>query len=102
VKSAEEVVVFLEAAWDQGGIMEQLRDGAFDADRAGKFLKMLEGIDLSEIEMIPKRLLALVWYLPSFLNWQVPRIIDKGGDVDAYRRFVTSVHNALEAAFGAP
>jgi hypothetical protein len=52
--------------------------------------------------MVPKRLVSLLWYLPSFLAWQTERIAEKDGDRAAYERFVTEVFNALEQALGVP
>lgn len=92
----------LEAEWDTGGFLGQLRLGKFAPDGAAHFLDLLGQIDIGKDEAVPKRALSLLWYIPSFLAWQRERVEERGGNVDAYSRFVTDVHNRLEEALGVP
>jgi len=96
------IVSRLEAEWDVDGFLGNLRQGSFAFEPAQRFLSFLKEIELDDEELIPKRLLSLLWYLPSFLEWQKERIEKQGGDAVAYARFVTEVQNTLEDVLGVP
>lgn len=97
-----EIVARLDAEWDTDGFFDRVRNGDYDDTRAKDILRILRAIDLKEEELLPKRLVALLWYLPSFIGWQVERVIEKGGDSAAYQRFATEVFNTLEEVLGTP
>lgn len=96
------IVEQLDAEWDTNGFFDRVRNGDYDAVRGQVGLATLRTISIGDEDMVPKRLLSLLWYLPSFLSWQTERIADKSGDRAAYERFVTEVLNALEQALGVP
>ncbi|WP_157462142.1 hypothetical protein [Chitinimonas koreensis] len=97
-----EFVGQLDAEWDDGGFLGQLRRGVFSKDGAVKFLQLLKSIEIPDEAMVPKRALSLLWYLPSFLLWQRERVIELSGDAVAFDRFVIEVHNILEDVLGVP
>lgn len=97
-----EIIEQLDAEWDTGGFFDRVRNGSYDAVRAHDILKMLRALSLNESELLPKRLVTLLWYLPSFLGWQVERVAEKGGDSAAYEHFITEVQSALEEVLGTP
>lgn len=92
----------LEAAWDTDGFLGMVRSGCYVGAEGEEFLHLLRSIELPPDACMPSRFVALLWYLPSFLEWQKPRIAEKGGDVQSYARFVTEVHNHLEGLLGVP
>ena len=92
----------LEEAWDADGFLGKVRTGCYVGSEGEKFLHLLRSIEMLPDECMPRRLVALLWYLPSFLGWQKPRIAEQGGDVQSYARFVTKVHNQLEELLGVP
>lgn len=92
----------LEHCWDDGEFLELLRRGRFDQASAEEFLTLLRSIRIRDEDCIPKRLVSLLWFLPSFLQWQEERLIEAGGDVSAFRRFVTQTHEVLESVLGVP
>jgi hypothetical protein len=96
------IVGQLDADWDTDGFLGQLRTGAFEQGNAARFLKLLRSIDIPEDAMVPKRVLSLLWYLPSFLVWHRGRVTEQGGDIAAFDLFVADVHNALEDVLGVP
>lgn len=96
------IVEELEAEWKTNGFFDRIRSGDYDAARGQAVLATLRAISIGDDEMAPKRLVSLLWYLPSFLGWQAERIAEKGGDRVAYERFVTEVHNTLEQVLGVP
>ena len=98
----DEVLQFLDNAWDRDGFLGEVRTGHFSKEKGDAFLKALGKINIAEELDVPKRLLVLIWYLPSFLEWQKERISEKQGDTRAYEMFVTEVHNVLERVIGVP
>lgn len=96
------IIVQLEAEWNTDGFFDRVRNGEYDAIRGQAVLAVLRAIKIGDEDMVPKRLVSLLWYLPSFLVWQIERIAEKGGDRAAYERFVTEVENALEEVLGVP
>jgi hypothetical protein len=98
----EKLIQQLEAAWDENGFFDHLRAGLFNPTEASDFMIVLRSINLDDQEMIPVRLLSLIWYMPSFLDWQRDRVAEKGGDADGYARFITEVMNVLEEVIGVP
>lgn len=97
-----QIIDRLDAEWDTDGFFDRVRNGDYDARQAEGILEVLRVIDIDENESLPKRLVALLWYLPSFLSWQSERVAEKGGDSAAYKRFTTEVHNVLEEVLGTP
>jgi len=96
------IIEQLDVEWETNGFFDSVRNGHYDAKRAQTVLEILRAIHVSEEEMVPKRLVSLLWFLPSFLGWQVERVAEKGGDRAAYERFATEVHNTLEEVLGTP
>lgn len=92
----------LDKEWDSDGFLGQIRIGQFSKNEGAKFLELLGSTVLNDDACIPKRFLALIWYMPSFLSWQRDRVAEMGGDVGAYEKFVTDVQNTLEQVLGVP
>ncbi|MBH5368669.1 hypothetical protein [Bradyrhizobium glycinis] len=96
------IVERLEVEWGTNGFFDGVRNGDYDVVRGQAVLATLRAISIGDEDTVPKRLLSLLWYLPSFLSWQTERIVEKGGDRAAYERFVTEVFNTLEEVLGVP
>lgn len=92
----------LDKEWDSEGFLGRVRVGQFSPSEGAKFIELLNSVKLDDDACIPKRLLTLIWYLPSFFSWQKDRVGEMGGDVDAYEKFVTDVQNTLEQVLGVP
>lgn len=97
-----EIIEKLEAEWDTNGFFDRVRNGDYDAIRGQAVLAVLRAIKIGDEDVVPKRLVSLLWYLPSFLSWQTERIAERGGDRAAYGRFVTEVENILQDVLGVP
>lgn len=76
-------IAALEGAWGIDGFLGAVREGRYDQAKGEDFLRLLGCIQLPDDAFIPGRLVALLWYLPSFLEWQKPRVEEKGGDLVA-------------------
>jgi hypothetical protein len=98
----DELIQKLEATWDKGGLFDHLRAGLFNQSEAADFTLLLRSIRIDGEEMVPTRFLSLIWYIPSFLDWQRTRVAEKGGDVEGYAHFITEVINILEEVIGVP
>ncbi|MFN7167575.1 MAG: hypothetical protein ACK4NV_11030 [Pannonibacter sp.] len=98
----EIIIRQLEVEWDLDGFFHRLRAGDFDAARSLTVLEMLRSIKTDETQLLPRRLVSLLWYLPSFLDWQTERVAERNGDMDAYRHFCVQAFNALEDILGTP
>ena len=99
----EDLIQNLEMHWDSGGFLDAVRRGKFVPGDAAAFLGLVGGISIAEEQSVPKRLLSLLWYLPSFLEWQKERVTEVSPEqAETYERFVTQVHNTLEQVLGIP
>lgn len=96
------IIEQLEVEWNTNGFFDRVRNGDYDGGRGQAVLTVLRAIKIGEEDMVPKRLVSLLWYLPSFLSWQTERIAEKGGDLVAYERFVTEVEATLQGVLGVP
>jgi len=98
----ETVIAQLESEWALDGFFGRVRDGDFDLTRAQNVLSILRQLRVQDDDLVPQRLVALLWYLPSYLGWQTERVEKLGGSRSDYERFITEVMNALEDALGTP
>lgn len=100
--NSEQLVLYLERQWDDGGFLDAVRGGVFDREAASGFIESLRKVSIEE-DLVPKRLVSLLWYMPLFLNWQAERVTEIS-DVSSssYRQFVTAVENVLEDVIGVP
>lgn len=98
----KQVIENLEKEWDIGGFLENVRRGQFVASKGDRFLDLLDNIDLNNVDLVPKRLLSLIWYIPIFIEWQRDRVQETGHNVLKYDQFVTKVQNTLENVIGVP
>jgi len=96
------IIEQLEIEWNTNGFFDRVRNGDYDATLGQAVLSVLCAIKIGDEDMVPKRLVSLLWYLPSFLTWQTERIAEKGGDQVAYERFVTEVETTLQGVLGVP
>lgn len=99
--SPEEAVSRLEAFWDlPDGVLYRLRQGEYDAERIRAVETLLRQVQIGSSDQLPRRFVALVWMLPTFLEWQVERVGDRGGDVAALQRDANRIRSALEELLG--
>jgi hypothetical protein len=91
----------LEAEYDQEeGFLGLLRGGHFDTRARDRFLRLLDSVDLGPGEMISRRLVALLWYVPLLLQWQARRLDEE--ERVALQEVIDQVTNQLERVLGVP
>lgn len=100
--NATDLVRYFENAWDVGGFLHQARQGMFDSRQGEDFLNALRSVSIEDSEMVPKRLLSLLWMLAVFLEWQTKSVASVGGNVKEYERFVNEVETVLQDVIGVP
>jgi len=93
----------LESAWSEpDGFLFKVREGSFDEEKGANLVSLLKSIKLPKEDTIDRRLVALVWYIPIFLTWQIERVVEGGGSASAFRRFSNEVHAIVEDLLGVP
>ncbi len=102
IMEIDQIIEAIENQWDEEGILGKIRVGEFNSEAGKEFIYLLEKINIDDDSAVPKRLLTILWYLPTFLIWQRERIDEKGANVSEYDHFVTGVHNTLENVLGVP
>ena len=93
----------IEEHWSSpGGFLFELRSGTFDPAACERFVSFLRSIDDSPEEFVPRRVVALLWYVPLFLGWQRERVVEAGGHLAAFEHAEVQVRNELERLLGMP
>jgi hypothetical protein len=93
----------LEAEWSKPeGFLGKTREGVFDQRKGVDFVAVLERIKLPMESNIDRRLVALLWYIPTFLHWQKERVAEKGGNIVAFDQLTNHVQGIVEAILGIP
>ncbi|HET9671385.1 MAG TPA: hypothetical protein VFQ40_00880 [Actinomycetota bacterium] len=92
----------LSSAWAlPDGALYRLRQGELDVARIDELIRFLRTIAIPHEATIPKRLVSLLWMLPDFMEWQVDRVIERGGS-GALRTRAQLVRNEVERILGMP
>ena len=93
----------LERFWDSpDGYFFKLRQGDYDHAGTQRVEETLRSIQVAERTELPRRLVALTWIIPTFMEWQIERVGTVGGDVESLRSDITRLRNALEELLGTP
>lgn len=93
----------IEAVWEpDDGAMWKLRQGDVDAHGIEALLRILERMEVAENDMLPRRLVSFVWYLPIFFEWQRERVAERGADMKAFQVLSNRVVAAVQRVLGVP
>jgi hypothetical protein len=93
----------LDAYWTlPNGTLYQLRQGELNVAGIDELISFLRGIAIADDALIPKRFASLLWMLPTFMGWQVERVIEGGGSADVLRDRTQLVYNEVERILGIP
>ena len=99
--NTEEELAFigmLEKEWSQDhGFFGKAREGIFDEESAKRIENVLGKIEihLQNDAYLSRRLVTLIWFIPLFLEWQIERIQEKGGNVEEFCRFRKTCDNIV-------
>ncbi len=101
--SYEKEIDALESEWSpEDGFFWRVRQGHFNPNDFERALKKLATITMAEDADVPRRLVSLLWYIPLFMQWQVERVQENKGDVNAYMAAITKMTNEVERVLGMP
>jgi hypothetical protein len=92
----------IEAAWEPDGVMWKLRQGEVDTAKIEALLCLLEAIQVGEDDLLPRRFVSFVWYLPIFFEWQRERVAERGADIQAYQVLSNRAVAAVQRLLGVP
>jgi hypothetical protein len=99
----EQQIELLESEWSpDDGFFWCVRQGQFDSAVYQRALKKISTISIAEDAQLPRRVVSLLWYIPLFMQWQVDRVRENGGDTIAYSRAITAMTNEVERLLGVP
>jgi hypothetical protein len=88
----------LEAEYDlDHGFLGRLREGQFDPIGLDRLLHLVRSIDFGGAVVLNRRLVSLLWLIPTLMTWQLERVAEQGGDVEVLRRGIDQVQGLLAA-----
>jgi hypothetical protein len=93
----------LEAFWElPNGFFYRLRQGDYDPEAADGVIRVLQSLSVGEDELLARRFVSLTWFIPLFMEWQVERVKEQGGDTTALRRHIEQLTNVVSELLGMP
>ena len=101
--SYEKEIEALESEWSaEDGFFWRIRQGQFIPSDFERALKKVSTIAISDDADVPRRVVSLLWYIPLFMQWQVERVQENKGDIEAYALAITAMTNQIERLLGVP
>src|ERR1044072_2006861 len=96
-------VTRLETEWDyDSGFFGLLRQGVFDRAGFQRLVVTLKELQLPDGEVINRRMVSLLWFIPQFMDWQRERFQKKGYDMNEYDMAATQIASAVAEKLGYP
>ena len=62
----------------------------------------LNSVQVSEDGCLPRRFVRVTWWIPTFMEWQMDRVREAGGDVGELKRDIQRLQAALDRILGVP
>lgn len=91
----------LEAEYDlDHGFLGRLRQGEFDPAGLSRLLRLLQSIDFGAATLIDRRVVALLWMIPTLMTWQLERVAEQkgdNGDIERLRHGIDQIQEILAA-----
>ncbi len=101
--SGDNAIQRLEAEWSaETGFFWLCREGQSAEAEFDRALGVIGSISVADDGVLPRRLVSLLWLVPLFLQWQIGRIQEHGGDVDAFRTASARMNVEIERILGLP
>lgn len=89
--------------WDiPDGFFYRLRQGDYDPRGTVVVESILRSLAIDEDMLLPRRFVSLTWWIPMFMEWQIERVREAGGDAEAVRAGSVRLRNVLEEVLGVP
>jgi hypothetical protein len=103
MNDSTELIWALEAEYERDvGFLGRLRRGEFDREGLDRLVKLVESIDFGDALTINRRVVSLLWGIPTFMGWQSDRVAQKHGDVNALRHGIDKLETTLNTVLGTP
>jgi hypothetical protein len=99
----EESIKTLEESWTQpGGFLFELTEGRYELTAGEAFIARLHEIKCPKGKMISRRLVNVLWQIPSYLSDRRADVLENGGDVVAFDHLQLMVNVILDDLLGEP
>ncbi len=101
----ETAITELEHEWDEtkpGGFFGELRWGDFDENGFQRVKNILDAIEILEGETLDRRFVEVVWFIPTFMRWQLDGWEIDGRDTTRLREAVRFFEMRLTTILGLP
>ena len=89
------LIEMLEAEWAEDGFLGRLRRGTFEPSGYTRLKEKLDLIRFKEGDAIDRRLVSLLWFVPTLMSYQRERVAERGGDVAALDQALNEVRSKL-------
>lgn len=101
--AGDSLIQALESEYDlEEGFLGKLRSGVFDPAGLERVKSLLTSIHLDDAGDINRRLVALLWFMPTLMTWQIERVGERGGNVQELIRGIDQVQEILSSLLGLP
>ncbi|MEU9744028.1 hypothetical protein AB0E12_33065 [Micromonospora chersina] len=97
------ILAALDEAWDPDlGFLGRLREQVFDPTLAAAYMDLLASIEIDESENISSEFVKLLWFAPLFVEWQIERVVNAGGDEAQVRHYSDAIRERVMEILGTP
>lgn len=90
----------LEELWTNE--LYRIRQGEFSQGIVDRIIRVLDHIETPPGDAIEKGLVANLWYMPQFIDWQKDRVMAKGTDLLTFSNFRNAVEDRVVKILGQP
>ena len=99
----ERFIGSIESEWEpETGFFWKIRQGEFRKDEFDRALAKFAAVPGMSGEPLPARLVSVLWYVPIFMQWQIDRVRERGGDLPAYEIAMAQLGNEVTRILGVP
>jgi hypothetical protein len=99
----EKFIESIESEWEpETGFFWRIRQGDFRKDEFDRVFAKFAAVPGASVEPLPARLVSVLWYVPIFMQWQIDRVRDRGGDVPTYATAMNQLTAEVERVLGVP
>ena len=94
------MVETLEELWL--GPLTRARDGRFTLEDDRMIRRVLESLDVGKSDVIPKKLVTQLWFIPQFMEWQTERVSSHADNYNGYANLCSWVGSRIGVLLGEP
>jgi hypothetical protein len=99
----ENFIESIESEWEpEDGFFWKIRQGNFETAGVHRALSKFAAVPSLTDQPIPARLVSVLWYVPIFMEWQLDRVRENGGDTAEYMAAINKFTAEIERILGVP